>query len=140
MRALDSTGGTDATPASWTWEVQGDRTPPTTEILSGPEQPETYLFDVSFSFRTNPVDPGATFECSLNNAPFEACTSPSEYTVELGDHTFRVRATDLNGNVETPVAYSWSVVEDTTAPGDHAARTAAGVNHRHDRPVQLLGQ
>ena len=115
VRAVDPSGNVDATPASWTWTVNGDRTPPTTEILSGPDA-ETTLLDASFSFRANPPEPGATFECSLDNEPFSDCTSPAEYEVELGNHTFRVRATDLNGNVETPVVYAWSVILDTVPP------------------------
>ena len=114
VRAVDLTGTPDSSPASWSWTVNADRTAPTTTILYGPEQPETTLFDASFGFVSN--EPGSTFECALDAEPLAPCESPMEYTVELGDHVFRVRATDLNGNVETPVSYPWSVILDTVPP------------------------
>jgi hypothetical protein len=59
---------------------------------------------------------GSAFECSLNQAPFETCTSPSEYAVlPEGVHTFRVRARNAVGTVDpTPASYTWTV--DLTAP------------------------
>ena len=113
VRAVDAYGNVDATPASYTWTVAADLTPPVTSFISGPENPTT-IVDAAFSFVS---EPGATFECSLDDEPFAACTSPVEYTeLPLGDHTFRVRATDLKGNVESPVTYAWTIVPDTTAP------------------------
>ena len=92
-RATDAAGNVDPTPASWTWTVAADRTAPTTTILDGPDA-ETTLVDASFTFVSN--EPGSTFECSLDSEPLASCESPAEYTdLALGEHTFRVRATDV---------------------------------------------
>ena len=58
---------------------------------------------------------GATFECSLDNGPFVACTSPREYTgLSDGSHTVRVRAIDQAGNTGEAAERSFAI--DTTAP------------------------
>ena len=51
---------------------------------------------VSFVFGD---EPGASFECSLDDAAFAPCTSPVSYSgLAVGGHEFRVRATDQAGN------------------------------------------
>jgi N-acetylglucosamine-6-sulfatase len=84
-------------------------TPPQTTIDSGPPG-ETQNKDASFGFSSN--EAGSTFECSLDGAAFTACTSPRDYTgLALGQHEFRVRATDPQGNVDpAPAHYVWKVV------------------------------
>ena len=58
---------------------------------------------------------GARFECSLDNGPFQACTSPREYTgLAAGLHTIRVRAIDQAGNVGVTAERSFLV--DTSGP------------------------
>ncbi len=59
---------------------------------------------------------GATFECSLDAAPYGGCPSLVTYA-GLGDgsHTFAVRATGAAGNTDAPPASrTWTV--DTVAP------------------------
>jgi hypothetical protein len=59
----------------------------------------------------------STFECSLDGSAFEVCTSPQEYTnLALGEHEFRVRATDQSGNTDqSPASHTWTVEQ---APPD----------------------
>ena len=56
----------------------------------------------------------------MDNEPFAPCETPYEFSgadLAVGPHNFRVRATDLAGNVESPAArYDFSVSDDTTAP------------------------
>jgi hypothetical protein len=51
------------------------------------------------------------FECSLDGAPFSACSSPISYVdLDGGTHTFQVRAVDTSGNPDpTPETFSWFV-------------------------------
>jgi hypothetical protein len=95
-----------------------DTTAPDTTIKTSPLNPSNSS-SASFSFTgSDDVTPPAslTFECSLDSAPFTACTSPQTYTgLTDGSHTFQVRAKDAADNVDpTPPSYMWLV--DTTAP------------------------
>lgn len=75
-------------------------------------------------------EPGATFECRVDGAPFAACTSPHTIAaVSAGAHVFRVRAIDEELNVGLPASRSFTyVLPPTTKIGKrtlkHAARTA----------------
>jgi hypothetical protein len=80
-----------------------DPTPPETTITGGPKnvvKTEKKRAKVTFTFASS--EPG-TFECSLDGAPFTACSSPSTHKVKAGrrkpkEHTFQVRAIDAAGN------------------------------------------
>jgi hypothetical protein len=111
VRATDSAGNTDASPASYTWTV--DTTTPNTTITAQPANP-TNQTSASFSFTS--TEAGSSFECRLDGAAFAACTSPRSYTgLTDGAHTFEVRATDPAGNTDaSPTSYAWTV--DTAAP------------------------
>jgi hypothetical protein len=119
VRATDLAGNTDPEAASYVWKVEEppNTTAPETTIDSGPDATTTST-DATFAFSSD--EPDSTFECSLDDAPFEVCTSPQEYTdLALGRHTFSVRATDVAGNVDPEAAsYVWTVEApaDTTAP------------------------
>ncbi|HLL52304.1 MAG TPA: endonuclease/exonuclease/phosphatase family protein [Myxococcaceae bacterium] len=109
VRALDTVGNADPTPASRTWTV--DITPPETTITAGPagtvsETTATFTFTSSES---------GTFECALDSVTFTACTSPKSYTgLTVGTHTFSVRAIDAVNNTDpTPATRTWTI----TVPG-----------------------
>jgi hypothetical protein len=114
VRAVDLAGNADQTPASHTWTITADTTPPVTTINTKPPA-TTSSPDAIFSFSS---ETGATFECSLDGSPFTLCEIPAEYIdLTVGDHTFQVRATDLTGNVENPPAsYTWMILAGTTPP------------------------
>jgi hypothetical protein len=111
VRATDTAGNTDPTPAERSWTV--DTTAPETTITSGPTG-TTNSSSATFEFA---ADEPSGFECSLDTTPFAACSSPASYT-GLGDgsHNFRVRATDTAGNTDpTPAERSW-IVQANTPP------------------------
>ena len=115
-------GGDPGAAQSYSWTV--DLTPPDTILDSGPPA-ATKDAGVSFVFHS---EANAVFECSLNGAPFAACTSPRTFT-GLGDGTrnFKIRAKDQAGNTDiSPVDVTWSV--DTTPPETTITKAPAGIS------------
>ena len=110
-------------PASYTWTMTADTTPPTTGIVSGPangskislgvpdlaEQP-AFVFTGSDHFTT--PDLLLEFECKIDIGPWEPCESPYELgDLEPGHHTFAVRAIDLALQADpTPAIRTFTVV------------------------------
>jgi hypothetical protein len=78
------------------------------------------------TFTFSSTESRARFDCSLDGASFERCTSPRRYErLAEGDHTFRVRARDRAGNRDsTPARKSWLV--DSSAPNTTIVSGPAG--------------
>jgi hypothetical protein len=77
----------------------------------------------SFSFVS---EPGATFRCQVDSAPWFTCTSPRALAA-LTDlqHTFNVKAVDLAGNEDpTPATWTWTV--DSSPPAKPVILTPTG--------------
>ena len=70
IQAVDPAGNVDVQAQPITWTV--DTTPPDT-VLANPGNIVGSL-DPAFTFTA--TEAGSTFQCSFNNAPFAACTSP----------------------------------------------------------------
>jgi len=119
VRAADSAGNIDPTPATRTWRVDG--TAPETQIDAGPgDGATTNERTVTYAFSSS--EAGSSFDCSLDGALFVACTSPLTIA-GLGDglHSLEVRATDPAGNTDASPAsrtlnVASSVPEDTDPP------------------------
>jgi len=139
VRAKDSLGNTDATPASFTWVV--DTVAPDTSILTNPTNPTTST-TATFTFSgTDALAPEtvASFDCKLDAGAFALCTSPQTYLgLAIGAHTFQVRARDAAGNVDaSPANYGWTInaasagpitvtaTAGTVGPTDYASLKAA---------------
>ena len=71
VRATDTAGNTDATPASYTWTV--DLTAPNTTIDSSPADPSN---NTTPSFTFSSSEAGSTFECRVDGGSWTSCTSP----------------------------------------------------------------
>jgi hypothetical protein len=117
-RAFDAAGNTLDSAAQ---TVAIDNTPPDTSITSGPANP-TNQTGASFSFTATQT---STFECQIDGGAWTACSSPVAYSsLSAGSHTFQVRATDVNGNVDpTPASATWTI--DLTPPDTSITSTPA---------------
>ena len=97
------------------WQPLTAATHPGTLLDSGPSGT---VNETSATFTFSAVlGEGTTFECSLDGAAFEGCTSPKSYeNLKAGEHTFRVRSVGTNGVADpTPAVRTWSVKPtDTT--------------------------
>src|ERR687896_683673 len=123
IRAIDSGERADETPAKYTWEYRPlpAGVAPQVFIDIAPE-PATWALDSIFTFHSN--EPDVTFECKVDLNPWEDCGFGAESAayanqggfewgleeIEVGPHTFHVRATDFEGNVGTPATYTWRLL------------------------------
>jgi hypothetical protein len=115
VRAVDTSGNRDSSPAAHAWSVDA---PPDTIITSAvdgrgeaiPNGGTTRSGRITFSFAGSDNAGVAGFECSLDGAAFAACGSPKTYGgIARGTHTFRVRAVDSNGfRDQSPAAHTWT--------------------------------
>ena len=115
VRAIDSSGNVDPTPASreFTVETVQDTTPPDTTITAGPTGVTN---DSTPTFTFTATEAGSTFQCRVDDGAWEPCTTPhTTGTLADGTHKFEVRAVDAAGNVDpTPASRTFTV--DTTPP------------------------
>ena len=94
----------DCNPASASLTTDCD--PPHTAITQRPKD-KTRKKKATFAFSS---EAGSTFQCSVDGAPFSACTSPDTLKVSKGKHHFEVRAIDAAGNVDgSPATDDWKV-------------------------------
>jgi hypothetical protein len=89
--------------------------PPRTTITAGPNG-ESYETSPTFQFASDVPD--SVFECSLDGAEFERCSSPLKLgQLALGSHAFTVRAVAPDGQVDpAPPVRNWDVVPPLDTP------------------------
>ena len=118
VRAVDTAGNADPSPAQRTWTIDfpplPDIIPPNTSLGSGGPHGIVTTGSASFSFTSSEV--GSTFQCRLDSGAYAACPSPKAYSgLGEGVHNFYVRARDAAGNLDlTPAHRTWTV--DFPAP------------------------
>src|SRR6185312_5895917 len=114
VQAVDAAGNADATPATFTWNV--DLTAPGAVTIDAAPSGRTAQTSAAFSFSS--TDPSVTgYRCQLDGAPATpaACNSPATYSgLSSAAHTFTVYAADAAGNLGSPASAGWIV--DATAP------------------------
>ncbi len=105
--ATDAGATPDASPAVANWIV--DVTRPNTTITA---RPPANTRSRSATFRFTSSEAGSTFQCRHMSGPWVACSSPRTYTgLGVGMHTFRVRAIDAAGNMDSSAAVdTWRVL------------------------------
>ena len=114
VRALDTAGNADGTPAEFGWSV--DTVAPDTAIATHPASLVS-SDEAEFTFTGSDSGSGvASYECRRDGGSWTGCTSPQTYSsLAEGAHSFEVRALDTAGNADgSPAEFGWSV--DTVAP------------------------
>jgi hypothetical protein len=103
--ATDASHNTSACSNGFTYVE--DSKPPNTSITSTTISHTKHRAVFSFSS----TETGSTFQCRLDGQPFGACASPKGYSgLGAGQHTFRVRAIDRAGNVDsTPATKGFTI-------------------------------
>lgn len=105
----DGARGAEMLSTMWDFMLrQADTTAPVSEITSGPSDPSSHT-SATFAF-TGPADT-RDFACAIDDGPFSECASPVTLaSLDVGPHTFRVRAIDKAGNVQRePAAWTWRI-------------------------------
>ena len=112
-RATDDAGNTDDSPAARTWVV--DAEPPDTTITAGPTG-TVRSTGATFTFTAS--EPGASFECRLDEGAWAPCGSPRTLSgLSYGRHSFHVRALDQLGNTDvTHASRAWTVERTPQKP------------------------
>jgi hypothetical protein len=89
---------------------------PNTTINTRPPNPSNSS-DASFTYSASPAA-GASFQCSLDAAPFASCPAGGIIYMDLadGEHTFQVRAMNTAGPDPTPASYTWTIDASLPAP------------------------
>jgi hypothetical protein len=109
-----------------------DEDPPQTRIESGPSDP---TYDTTPSFEFSSTEPNSSFQCRLDSdqeADWRPCSSPYlTPTLELGEHSFHVRAIDEALNFDpTPAATSFRIIQRPIYPRGRCKNTTLGTGGR----------
>ena len=111
VRAVAADGTRDSSPAIFTFEIDDER--PVAYYTLGPDAESS---DLTPGFEFDATEE-AIFECALDGASSEPCTSPFQISSDIseGDHALGVVAIDRAGNrSESPLEYVFNV--DQTSP------------------------
>ncbi|HWK27660.1 MAG TPA: putative metal-binding motif-containing protein [Solirubrobacter sp.] len=121
VTGLSDAGNPSEPAASVTWTVDTVAPDTSFSVATGPG--EGALQTVNAETFSLVASEAATFECSLDGAPFAACDGLVALAgLAPGAHTFAARAIDRAGNVDpTPVRRSWTIaVPDADGDGFNA--------------------
>jgi subtilisin family serine protease len=94
--------------------VAGDLNPPNTKIDQGPSGRIKKKNAATLKFKFSSTEAGSTFKCKRDRGSWASCSSPKVYNnLSLGEHTFRVRATDQAHNTDlTPAKRNFKIVRN----------------------------
>lgn len=119
VRAIDSRGFGDLTPAAHTWTVTGSQPDVT---LTGKPAATTTEHAARFTFTGGTG--AARFECALDGAAYSTCTSPINYPgLSDGEHTFLVRALTAANKAGTAERFVWVVNNAVPVAADQSVTT-----------------
>ena len=94
--------------------VAGDVDSPNTIITEGPTGRIKKRNAATLKFKFRSTEAGSTFKCKRDRGPWVSCSSPKVYNnLPLGEHTFRVHATDQANNPDlTPAKRTFRIVRN----------------------------
>ena len=120
VRAVDSRGFVDLSPATFAWTVVAGALDVTLN-----EQPASSTTERSATFAFTGSADAATFECALDDGLYAQCTSPQRYAgLRDGEHLFRVRARDAANVAGAATRHVWRVVNAPPQANDQRVTTA----------------
>jgi hypothetical protein len=130
VRAVDTAGNRDPSPASFSWTITTVTPPSHTTITSAVDGNgaiiqnggTTASSSVKMAFTAmQGSSPIAGFQCSLDNSPFSSCNSPTAYNnLAAGAHKFAVVAVDNAGNKDpTPAGFIWTITCSGNTQGNN---------------------
>lgn len=107
VRATDRAGNTTPRrfPHSTVFTID-TLAPPAPSITAAPANPTT---DTAAAFSFGDSERGVAFQCSLDASAYQNCSAPATYQLNVGQHTFSVRAADAAGNLSAAAGYSWRI-------------------------------
>jgi hypothetical protein len=113
VRASDNASpnppNTDPTPATRSFTV--DATGPSA-TATGRAKVKTKKKRAKAVFTLTASEPGASFQCKVDNGPLVACASPFTTTgLKLGPHTFKATASDALGNTGQVATLGFKIVK-----------------------------
>jgi len=95
-------------------QITADSLAPAPTILTEPANP-TGVNSATFTFSDTQAN--LTFECSIDGLAFGPCASGVTYSpISAGQHSFQVRALDVNNNLSPATVYSWTVTGVAVTP------------------------
>lgn len=120
-RATDQAGNVSAEGTLTFTVVSGgtDTTPPSVSALVSGTQNSSWQFVDAATLTLSALDTGSgvrSIEYTVDGSAWTVYTAPVTVNTE-GTHTFHYRATDNAGNVSADLSGTFTVVEDTPAPG-----------------------
>lgn len=121
FRATDLAGNTSPEGTLTFTVVSGDvdEVPPSVSALVSGTQNSNWQFIDGATITISALDTGsgvASVEYTLDSGSWTPYTAPVAVD-EAGTHTFKYRATDVAGNVSAELSGTFTIVEDTPAPG-----------------------
>ena len=136
VRAIDSAGNTDPTPAHAqpSPSTPARPTPRSTRVRPVPTNDPTPTFGFSAD------ELGTTFECRVDGGPWGACSTPGDHRVARATARTPSRcARPTRPATSTPTPASRSFTVDTAAPRHDYRQRPVGPHERCDADVRLLG-
>lgn len=115
VQAVDAAGKRSGS-TTWSWSIDS-LAPPAPVLRTRPTDPTHHATN---NFAWSDSEAGVSFQCSLENGAWAACSTPYPYTIvtsNYGQHQFGVRAVDGAGNVSASTSYQFKYAKGLPTSG-----------------------